>query len=92
MLHFLDSKHIVQNFLKGWFEQWQNWQYHGADVLLVWQICSFNWDLDIDSFVGSPCISFDGPVAWYLLVVQGGLSSNPGCYVYNFFIMTSLGA
>ncbi len=29
MLHFLDSKHIVQYSLKGWFEQWQNWQYQG---------------------------------------------------------------
>ena len=33
--------------------------------------------------------SFDGPVAKYLHVMQGGLSSNPDCYIYNFFIMTS---
>ncbi len=32
-------------------------------LLLVWQICSLNWDLDIHSSVGSLCISFDGPVA-----------------------------
>jgi hypothetical protein len=46
----------------------------------------------MDSSVGSLHISFDGPVARYLLAVQGGLSSNPGCYVYYFFRMTSLGA
>ncbi len=45
-------------------------------LLLVWQICSLNWDLDMDSFVGSLCISFDGPVARYLLAVQGDLSLN----------------
>jgi hypothetical protein len=42
-----------------------------------------NWDLDMDSFVGNLGISIDGPVARYLLVMQGGLSSNPGCYVYS---------
>jgi hypothetical protein len=47
-------------------------------LLLVWQICSLNWDLEIDSFVGLLSISFDGPVARYLLEMQGGLSSNPG--------------
>jgi hypothetical protein len=41
---------------------------------------------------GNNLFSFDGPVAKYLQVMQGGLSSKPGCYVYNFFIMTSLGA
>jgi hypothetical protein len=46
----------------------------------------------MDSFVGTLFISFDGPVAKYLHVMQGGLSSYPGCYVYNFLIMTSLGA
>jgi hypothetical protein len=51
-----------------------------------------NWDLDMDSFVGFLCISIDGPVARYLLVLLEGLSSNPGCYVYYFFRMTSLGA
>jgi hypothetical protein len=40
-------------------------------LLLVWQICSLNWDLDMDSFVGTLCISFDGPVAKYLLEIQG---------------------
>ncbi len=40
-------------------------------LLLVWQSCSLNWDLDIDSFVGIRYISFDGPVAKYLLVMQG---------------------
>ncbi len=44
------------------------------------------------SFVGSFYISFDGPVVKYLHVMQRGLSSNPRCYVYNFFIITSLGA
>jgi hypothetical protein len=39
-------------------------------TLLVWQICSLNSDLDMDSFVGILCISFDGPVARYLLVMQ----------------------
>ncbi len=61
-------------------------------LFLVWHMCTLNWDLGIDSFVRSFCISFDGPVAKYLLVMQGGLCSNPGCYVYNCFIMTSLGA
>ncbi len=36
-------------------------------LLLVWQTCSLNWDLDMDSFVGT-C---DGPVAKYLLVMEG---------------------
>jgi hypothetical protein len=49
-------------------------------------------DLDMDSFVGLLGISFDGPVAKYLLVMQGGLCSNPGSYVYNFFMMPSLGS
>ena len=40
-------------------------------LLLVWQICSLNWDLDMDSFVGTLYISFDGPVPKYLLVMQG---------------------
>jgi hypothetical protein len=61
-------------------------------LFLVWQICSLNLDLDMDRFVGTFCISFDGPVAKNLYVMHGGLSSNPGCYVYNFFIVTSLGA
>jgi hypothetical protein len=46
----------------------------------------------MDSFVGKLRISFDGPVARYLLVMQGGLSSNPGDYVYHFFRMAFLGA
>jgi hypothetical protein len=46
----------------------------------------------MDSSVELPCISFDGPAERYLFVMQGGLSSNPGCYVYYFFRMTSLGA
>jgi hypothetical protein len=32
-------------------------------LFLVWQMCSLNWDLDMDRFVGTFCISFDGPVA-----------------------------
>jgi hypothetical protein len=59
-------------------------------LLLVWQICSLNWDSDMDSFVGTICTSIGGPVAKSLLVMQGGLSSNLVCYVYNFFMMTSL--
>jgi hypothetical protein len=61
-------------------------------LLLVWQIFSLNWDLDIYSFAGKLCISFDGPVARYLLVMQGDLSLNPGCYDYHFFRMAFLGA
>ena len=53
-------------------------------LFLVWHMCTLNWDLDMDSFVGTFSISFDGPVAKYLHAVQGGLSSNPGCYVNNF--------
>jgi hypothetical protein len=60
-------------------------------LFLVWQICSLNWNLDMDRFM-EPFVSFDGPVAKYLHVMQGGLSSNPGRYVYTFFFMTSLGA
>ena len=59
-------------------------------LLLVWQICSLNWDLYMNSFVGTLCISIGGPVAKYLLVVQEVLSSNPVCYVYYFFMLTSL--
>jgi hypothetical protein len=57
-------------------------------LLLVWQICSHNWDLEIDSFVETICMSIGGPVAKYLLVMEGGLSSND----YYFFMLTSLGA
>jgi hypothetical protein len=46
-------------------------------LLLIWQICSLNWDLGMDSFVETFCISFDGPVAKYLPVIQEVLSSNP---------------
>ncbi len=60
-------------------------------LLLVWQICSLNWYFDMDSFVGT-LFSIGGPVAKYLLVVQEVLSSNPVCYVYYFFMLTSLGA
>jgi hypothetical protein len=42
-------------------------------LLLVWQICPLNWDLDMDSFVEILCISFDVPVERYLLVMQGGV-------------------
>jgi hypothetical protein len=61
-------------------------------LLLVWQICSLNWDLEMYSFVGTLIISSGGPVAKYLLLMQEGLSSNPVCYVYYFLMMTSLGA
>jgi hypothetical protein len=61
-------------------------------LLLVWQICSLNWDLDMDSFVRTLSISCDDPVAIHLLVMQGGQSLNLWCYVYYFFRMTSLGA
>jgi hypothetical protein len=44
------------------------------------------------SFVETLCISCDGPVEKYLHMMQGGLGSNPGCYVYYFFMVTSLGA
>jgi hypothetical protein len=37
-------------------------------LFLVLQICYLNWDLDMDRFVGTFCISFDGPVATYLHV------------------------
>jgi hypothetical protein len=47
---------------------------------------------DMNSFVGTLCISFDGPVAKHWLWKQGDLSSNSVCYVYYFFMMTSLGA
>jgi hypothetical protein len=56
--------------------------YQGLSFLPVWQICSLNWDPNMDSFVASLCTSFDGPVAKYLHVMQGGLSSIPECYVY----------
>ncbi len=61
-------------------------------LLLVWQICSLNWDLDMDRFVESLSISIGGPMAKYLLVMHGDLSSNPVCYDYYFFMLTSLGA
>ena len=38
----------------------------------------------MDSFVGSLFISIGGPVAKYLLVMQGGLSSNPVSYIDYF--------
>jgi len=30
-------------------------------LFLVWQICSLNWDLDMERFVEIICIRFDGP-------------------------------
>jgi len=39
-------------------------------LLLVWQICSLNWDLKMDSFVRTFCIS--GLVANYFLLVSRG--------------------
>jgi hypothetical protein len=54
--------------------------YQGLSFLpvtfLVWQICSLNWDLDMDRFVETFCISFDGTVAKYLQVMQGGPEFN----------------
>jgi hypothetical protein len=32
-------------------------------LFLVWQICSLNWDLEMNRFVKTNCISVDGPVA-----------------------------
>jgi hypothetical protein len=59
--------------------------YHSCrSLLLVWQICILNWDLDIHSFVETLCVSFHGPVAKYLYRMQGVLSSNPGCNVFTF--------
>jgi hypothetical protein len=34
-------------------------------LFLVWQICSLNWDLDMNRFVGTFWISFDVPVEKY---------------------------
>jgi hypothetical protein len=34
-------------------------------LLLVWQTCSLNWDLGMDSFVEILFISCDGPEAKY---------------------------
>ncbi len=61
-------------------------------LLLVWQICFLKWDLDMDSFMETLFISIGSPVAKYLLVMHGGLSSNPVCYIYHFFMLPSLGA
>jgi hypothetical protein len=51
---------------------------------LVWQICSLNWDLDMDSFMGLYCNSCDGPVARYLLVMQGAWVQIQGVMLINF--------
>jgi hypothetical protein len=61
-------------------------------LLLVWQICSLNWDLDMDSFVEHYVSSFGGLVTKYLFEMQGGLGSNLDWDVYYFFMLTSLGA
>jgi hypothetical protein len=60
-------------------------------LLLVWQIFSLNWDLHINSFVGTLCIWL-----WWsnvkILITDAGLpGSNPGCEVWYFFMLTSLG-
>jgi hypothetical protein len=39
-------------------------------LLLVWQICFLNWDLDMHTFVKTLSISIGGPVAKYLLLMQ----------------------
>ena len=46
----------------------------------------------MDSFVENLSISCDGPVAKYLHMMQGGLSSNLGYYVYYFFMIGILGS
>ncbi len=58
-------------------------------LLLVWQICSLNWDLEIltwtlDSFVETLSTSFDGPVAKYLLVMQGAWVQIRGVFFITF--------
>ncbi len=54
-------------------------------LLLVWQICSLNWDLYMDSFVGTLRFSFDGPVAIYLLLMQGSHVQIQGMKSYIFY-------
>jgi hypothetical protein len=54
-------------------------------------LCSLNSELDMDSFVGLLCISFEGLVAIYLLVMLGVLKSIVLCFLL-LFMMTSLGA
>ncbi len=63
-------------------------------LLLVWQICSLNWDLDMDSFVWILCISIDDPVANYLLVMQGSWVQIQGVILllFNDDILGSLGS
>ncbi len=60
-------------------------------LLLVWQICSLNWDLDMNSFVGTQCIWLWWSSVKILTTVAGVLGLNPGCEFYYFFMLTSLG-
>ncbi len=53
-------------------------------LLLVWQICSLNWNLDVVSFVGTLCISFEGPVAKHLHVMQGAWVQTQGVMFITF--------
>jgi hypothetical protein len=55
-------------------------------LFLVWQICSLNWDLDMDRFVGTFCISFDGPVAKYLLMMRGARVQIQGVMFITFLL------
>jgi hypothetical protein len=60
--------------------------------LLVWQIYSLYWDLEMDSFVGTLCIWRWWSSSKIPASDAGILSSIPGCEIYYFFMMTSLGA
>ncbi len=59
-------------------------------LLLVWQICSLNWDLWINSFVGTLCIWLWLSNVKILRTVTGVLGSNPVCEFQYFFMLTSL--
>jgi hypothetical protein len=63
-------------------------------LLLVWHFCSLSWNLDMHSFVGSLCISLDGPVAKYLLMMQGARVQIQGVMFITFQddILGSLGS
>ncbi len=51
---------------------------------LVGQICSLSWDLEMNSFVSTLCIIFDGPVAKYMFVMQEAWVQIQGVLFVNF--------
>jgi hypothetical protein len=94
-LHTLDlnsaALHVWQAFCHWTIKADIKWSIHNylglilAGHLLVWQICSLNWDLWIKSFVGTLCTWLWWSNVKTLTTVSGVLGSNPAGVIFNIF-------